>query len=370
MKSAATAAVVGAAAALPGCGEGPGARRRSETSGRRTQVRWRLASSFPRSLDILYGAAERLADRVRALTDGSFEIKPYQAGELVPPLEVLDAVGRGSVEMGHSAGYYFIGKNPALAFDCTVPFGLTARQQNAWMYHGGGLELLRPLFADFNVLNFPGGNTGVQMGGWFRDPIESLADLGGRKMRIPGLGGTVMEQLGMTAQVIPGGDVYIALERGSIDAAEWVGPHDDVKLGLHEVAKNYYYPGWWEPGAMLSYYVNRDAYAKLPEEYKAALEAACAESNVTMLAGYDVKNVAALRTIRAAGVTLRPFPDDLMIAARDASLALMSDQAAADPAYRKVHASFATWQKESASWFAQAEETYTEFVFAGDERGD
>ena len=303
-----------------------------------------------------------MADRVRALTDGSFEIKPYQAGELVPPLEVLDAVGRGSVEMGHSAGYYFIGKNPALAFDCTVPFGLTAREQTAWMYDGGGLELMRPLFADFNVVNFPGGNTGVQMGGWFRNPIANLDDLRGRKMRIPGLGGKVMERLGVTAQVIPGGEVYTALERGSIDAAEFVGPYDDLKLGLHEVAPHYYYPGWWEPGAMLSYYVNRTSWESLPSDYRAAIATAAAESNVGMLAGYDAGNLQALGTLREAGAVLHPFPEDVMQQAYDAAREILEEEASADPSYRKVYDAFRSWQRESAGWFDLAEGEYARFM--------
>ncbi|MCE2502953.1 MAG: TRAP transporter substrate-binding protein DctP [Chlorobi bacterium] len=360
------ATAVGAASGgviLNGCGEGPGARRRKVSAGKREQVRWRLASSFPGSLDLLYGTAERLSERVSQLTDGNFTIKTYQGGEIVPPLEVLEAVDRRSVEMAHTASYYFIGKNPALAFDCTVPFGLTVRQQNAWMYYGGGLELMRELFADFNVLNFPGGNTGVQMGGWFREPFADLSELKGRKMRIPGLGGKVMEELGVTAQVIPGGEVYIALERGAIDAAEWVGPHDDVKLGLHKVAKNYYYPGWWEPGAMLSYYINRDAWEKLPSEYQGALETACAESNVTMMAGYDAKNMAALTTIREADVALRPFPADVLKRAREAAQQIMEDRAVADPGYAKVYKAFTKWRDQSSAWLGLAEEMYTGFAF-------
>ncbi|MCB0713222.1 MAG: TRAP transporter substrate-binding protein DctP [Ignavibacteriae bacterium] len=353
---------------VSGCGEGPGARRRTEGTSQRKQVQWRLASSFPGALDILYGAAKTMAERVSTLTGGNFEIKTYQGGELVPPLEVLEATGRGSVEMAQTASYYFIGKNPAFAFDCTVPFGLTVRQQNAWMYYGGGLELMRELFADFNVINFPGGNTGAQMGGWFREPFANLSELKGRKMRIPGLGGKVMEALGVTAQVIPGSEVYIALERGAIDAAEWVGPYDDVKLGLHQVAKNYYYPGWWEPGPMLSYYVNRDAYEKLPAEYKAALEVACAESNVKMVAAYDAGNAGALKTVRDAGVVLRPFPDDVMRAARQAATQIMEDQAAADPVYAKVYAAFKMWRDESAEWLSLAEDSYTRFMFAEEKR--
>ena len=360
-------AAVGAAAGgmiVNGCGEGPGARRRGGTTGRLGRVRWRLASSFPRSLDVLFGAAETLAERVKTLTSGNFEIETYQGGEIVPPLGVLDAVQQGSVEMGHTASYYYIGKNPALAFDTTVPFGLTWRQQNAWLYSGGGLALMREILADFNILNFPGGNTGVQMGGWFRNPIGSLADLKGLKMRIPGLGGKVMERLGVTAQVIPGSDVYVSLERGAIDAADWVGPYDDVKLGLHEVAKNYYYPGWWEPAAGLSYYVNRDAWEKLPPEYQTAVEVACAESNITMLAGYDARNAEALKTVRDAGVVLRPFPDDVMVAARDAARQIMEEQAEVDAMYARVYKAYRDWAELTAEWLGLGEKDYQNFIFS------
>lgn len=359
-------AAVGATAGgliVSGCGEGPGARRRGTTGGVNRRVQWRLASSFPRSLDLLFGSAERLCDRVHELTDGNFEIKAYQGGEIVPPLEVLDATQRRSVEMGHTASYYYIGKNPTLAFDTTVPFGLTARQQNAWMYSGGGLELMREVLAEFNIIHFPGGNTGVQMGGWFRNPVESLQDLRGLKMRIPGLGGKIMQELGVTAQVIPGGDVYVSLERGAIDAAEWVGPYDDIKMGLHEVAKNYYYPGWWEPGASLSYYINMDAWNTLPSGYQQALATACAEANITMLSGYDVLNAEGLSTIREAGVILRPFPDDIMHAAYAATREFMEDEASRNPQYAKVYEAFRTWQKTSAEWFSLGELSYQTFSY-------
>ena len=228
-------------------------------------IRWRMASSFPRSLDTIFGVSETLAKRVAALTGGQFQIRVFAGGELVPGLQVLDAVGNGTAECGHSAGYYYVGKNMALAFDCAVPFGLTARQQNAWMYAGGGLEALRTLYAKYNVVQFPGGNTGTQMGGWFRKPIKSLADLKGLKMRIPGIGGQIMAKLGAVPQTLPGSDIYPALERGAIDAAEWVGPYDDEKLGFHKIAKHYYYPGWWEGGPQLSFYVNQASWKALPE---------------------------------------------------------------------------------------------------------
>ena len=214
------------------------------------RISWRLASSYPTSLDILHGADVLLADRVAALTGGRFTIRVFPPGELVPPLQVMDAVQAGTVHLGHTADYYYIGKNPALAFGTSIPFGLNARQQTAWLKYGGGLELLRGIYSDFGMISFPFGNTGVQFGGWFRTPVETLADLNGLRMRIPGLAGEIMSRLGVTVQVLGGPDIYPALERGAIDAAEWVGPYDDEKLGFHEIAKNYYAPGWWEPGMM------------------------------------------------------------------------------------------------------------------------
>ncbi|MDX1382459.1 MAG: ABC transporter substrate-binding protein, partial [Thermoanaerobaculia bacterium] len=196
----------------------------------RSRVRWRLASSFPRGLDTMFGAAEMIAARVEALTEGQFTIRAYPDPELVPGLQVLDAVQQGTVQVGHTASYYFTGKNPTLAFDTAMPFGFNARGQIAWLYEGGGLELMREVYADFNILNFPGGNTGTQMGGWFNREVNAASDLQGLKMRIPGLGGEVMNRLGATVQVLAGSDIYPALERGAIDATEWVGPYDDEKL--------------------------------------------------------------------------------------------------------------------------------------------
>ncbi|MDF3035864.1 MAG: twin-arginine translocation signal protein, partial [Paucimonas sp.] len=208
-------------------------------------VNWRLASSFPKSLDTIYGAAETLSKRVAQLTNGKFNIRVFAGGEIVPALQVMDAVQAGTVEMGHSASYYYFGKDPAFAFDYAVPFGLNSRQQTAWFEQGGGRELLRAFFRDYGIMNFLGGNTGVQMGGWFRKEIKTVEDMKGLKMRVGGFAGRVLQQLGVVPQQIAGGDIYPALEKGTIDAAEWVGPYDDEKLGFHKVAPNYYAPGWW-----------------------------------------------------------------------------------------------------------------------------
>ncbi len=326
-------------------------------------IRWRLASSFPKSLDTIYGAAEVLAERVSALTGGRFQIRPYQAGEIVPGLQVMDAVQQGTVEMGHTASYYFVGKAQVLAFDCSVPFGLTARQQNAWMYYGGGIELFRSIFADFNIIQFPGGNTGAQMGGWFRKEIKSVADLKGLKMRSPGPGGQVMSRLGVVPQVLAGGDIYPALERGVVDAAEWVGPYDDEKLGFHKVAKYYYYPGWHEPGPQLSFYVNLREWQRLPKEYQQALEVAAAEANLSMLAKYDQLNPLALQRLIRAGVRLRKWPADVMKAAQKAAFDWYEEEAAKDATYRKVYTAWKKFREEQYRWFAVAELGYEGFAF-------
>jgi len=325
-------------------------------------IRWRLVSSFPRSLDTLFGAAPDLAERVEALTDGRFQIRAYPSGEIVPALEVLDAVGGGMAEIGHSCGYYYKGKDPALCFDTAVPFGLTARQHSAWLLEAGGLELMREIYAGFGVHNLPGGNTGVQMGGWFREPVKSLADLKGLKMRIPGLGGEVMDSLGVTVQVIAGADIYPSLERGTIDATEWVGPYDDRKLGFHRIVKNYHYPGWWEPGPALSFYVNRDKWNALPKGYQAGLEAASRASALRMVSIDDAKNPVALKELVAEGTRLVPFPEDVMAAASKASAELLGDYASSSPGFGKVLAHWQAFREDSNAWFASAEREYLNFA--------
>ena len=326
-------------------------------------VKWRLASSFPKSLDTIYGAAEILSKRVAALTNGKFDIRVFAGGELVPGLQVLDAVQNGTVECGHSASYYYVGKNMAFAFDCAMPFGLTARQQNAWMVAGGGLELMREFFKGYNIVQFPGGNTGTQMGGWFRHEIKSLADLKGLKMRIPGLGGKIMARLGAVPQTLPGGDIYPALERGALDAAEWVGPYDDEKLGFYKIAKHYYYPGWWEGGPQLSFMVNQQKWNALPTQYRQAFEVAAIEANATMLAQYDAKNPPALMRLVQEGVKLHAFPKDVMLAARRTAFELFDEEAAKNPAFRKIYIEWKRFRDSEIQWFKVAEAPYANFLY-------
>ncbi len=329
----------------------------------RPRVSWRLVSTFPRSLDTIFGAAETLSNRVSELTDGRFTIRVFPAGEMVPFDQVLESVQKGTVEMGHAASYYFTGLNPGLAFDCTVPFGMSARQFNAWYYYGEGKDLLRAMFADFNIVNFPGGNTGVQMGGWFRREISTARDLRGLTMRIPGMGGRVMDRLGVTAQVLAGGDIYPALERGVIDATEWSGPYDDEKLGFYKVAPFYYYPGWWEPGPNLSFYINATKWSSLPSDYQAALAAAAAEANVDMMADYDAKNPPALERLLANGVELRKFSDEIMQAAFVASNELLQEEAARDVSYRTLLDSYERFKSSSNRWLGTSELSFTDFAY-------
>lgn len=361
-----TGGLAGAAAGIVGTATTEVMRRdvaQSATGRTRKQVEWRLASSFPQSLETIYGGSDVLAERVAAMTDGAFRIRCYQAGELVPALQVMDAVQKGSAEVGQTAGYYYTGKSPALAFDTCVPFGLTSRQQSAWLMEAGGLELMRKAYADFGIINFPGGNTGAQMGGWFRKPVESLADLRGLRMRIPGLGGKVMDRLGVSVQVLGGADIYPALERGAIDATEWVGPADDEQLGFFRVAKNYYYPGWWEPGPSLSFLVAQKAWDELPAEYQQIFTTATQQAAATMQERYDALNPPALERLLQQGVQLRKFSDSIMVGAREASETLLDEEAAQDPEYRRILEHWRKFRKDAFRWFGTAELAYANFAF-------
>ena len=326
-------------------------RRADESrSGGLPQVRWRMATSWPVSLDTIYGGAETICQRVKAMSGGGFTIEPFAAGEIVPGLEVLDAVQAGSVECGHTASYYYVGKNPAFAFGTAVPFGLTALQQNAWLYYGGGNEAMDALFADFGTKSFPAGNTGAQMGGWFKRPIEGLASLKGLKMRIPGLGGKVMASLGVNVQVLPGGEIYLALERGAIDAAEFTGPYDDDKLGLPKAAPYYYYPGWWEPGPTLMALVNRRAWSQLPRQYQEMFSTACYEANLSMHSKYEQRNSQALLKLQRQGIRLEAYSNEILEAADEATRAMFADLAAQDPSFRDLLERWRLFRDATQNW--------------------
>jgi len=359
-----TKALAGVAAggAIAACGPGGGEGGGPAVAGQR--VLWRCASSFPRSLDTLFGASEVMAETVSNLTGGRFQIRIYPAGELVPAFGVMDAVQQGTVQCGHTSSYYYTGKSSILAFDTSVPFGLTPRQQNAWLLVAGGQELIHRVYADFNIINFPTGNTGAQMGGWFKREINTAADMRGLKMRIPGVGGEVMDRLGVAVQNLPGGDIYPALERGAIDATDWVGPYDDEKLGLNDAAEFYYYPGWWEPGPNMTTQVNLDAWNGLSSEYQAAFKAGTEAAAWFMQTTYDGRNPAALQRLIAGGTKLRRFSDDIMNAGREAAYTMYEENAAADATYREIYEHWKAFRDASYQWFGTTELAFAEAQFS------
>jgi TRAP-type mannitol/chloroaromatic compound transport system substrate-binding protein len=326
------------------------------------EVKWRLTASWPKSLDTLYGACETFAKHVSEATDNKFQVQPFAAGEIVPALQVLDAVQNGTVEMGHSAMYYYIGKDPTWALFCAVPFGLNGRQQNAWFYDGDGTKLMDDFGKKYNVYPLVGGNTGAQMGGWFRKEIKTVDDLKGLKFRIGGWAGKTLQRLGVVPQQIAGGDIYPALEKGTIDAAEWVGPYDDEKLGFYKVAPYYYYPGWWEGGTALHFLINQAKWNELPKNYQAIVIAAAGFANVEVTARYDARNPAALKRLIAAGTQLRPFPQPVMEACLKASNEVNAETAATNADYKKVLDSMQAFRNDEVLWWQVAEYTYDSFM--------
>jgi len=327
-----------------------------------TALRWRLASSFPKSLDTIFGAAEVFAKKVGELSGGKFLISVHAAGEIMPAFGVVDAVQNATVEIAHTAPYYFFGKDETFALGCAIPFGLNSRQMTAWMVEGNGLKLMREFYHQYNIVNFPGGNTGAQMGGWFRKEIKSLADMKGLKMRIGGFGGRVLERIGAVPQNIPGGDIYPALEKGTIDAAEWVGPYDDQKLGFNKVAPNYCYPGWWEGGPQLDFFINTKAYDALTPEYKAVVEAAAAVAHTDMQAKYDYRNPAALKQLVGSGTRLFRFPKEVMEAAFKASQEMYAELSSKNANWKKVYEDYAKVRADQNLWFRFAEAAFDDFM--------
>ena len=325
-------------------------------------VRWRLASSFPKSLDTLYGGAEVFAQTVKNLSGGKFEITVHGPGELMPAFGVVDGVQQGSVEACHTAAYYFFGKDETFALGCGIPFGLNSRQSTAWMHEGNGMKLLREFYAKYNIINFPAGNTGAQMAGWFRKEIKSLADMKGLKMRIGGFGGKVIERLGAVPQNIPGGDIYPALEKGTIDAAEWIGPYDDLKLNFNKLAPYYYYPGWWEGGPQLDVFINNKAFEALFPENQAIVAAAASVAHTYVQARYDAKNPAALKQLVGSGTKLKPFPKDVMVAAFKEAMAFYDEISAKNENWKKVYTDFSKFRADQNMWFKVAESPFDNFM--------
>lgn len=333
-------------------------------------IRWRLTSGFPNNLDTIYGGAVYAAKIIDKMTQGKFQIQVFQAGELIPGPQAIDAVTANTVQMAHTCGYYFTGKDPTFAIGSALPFGLNTRLQNAWLYHGGGNQAYDAFLADYNIVGFPGGGTGAQMGGWFRKEVNSLPDLKGIKMRIAGVAGEVMSRLGVVPQQLPGGDIYPALERGTIDAAEWVGPYDDEKFGFYNIAPYYYYPAFWEGGLTIHFYINKDEWEKLPDYYKAVLEAAFRATNVNMQTMYDVKNMAAIRSLVGKGAQLRPMPRDILDTAYKISFELYGEFMEKYPnTWAKIYPGWKKFRDEGFEWFRVAEYSYDSFVFSAQASG-
>ncbi len=325
-------------------------------------ISWRLTSSFPKSLDTVYGAGEVFAKAVAEMTDNRFQIQVFAAGELVPGLQAADAVTNGTVECCHTASYYFVGKDPTFALATTIPFGLNARMQNAWLEAGGGIELINEFYSRFNIHALTCGNTGAQMGGWFRKEVRTVADLSGLKFRISGFAGRVMQKVGVVPQQIAGGDIYAALEKGTIDAAEWVGPYDDDKLGFQKVAPYYYYPGFWEGGPALHVFVNRQKFEELPPAYKAILRAAGQLSNVVTQGKYDALNPPALKRLVANGAHLRAFSTEILTACYQAATEVYAETSAQNADFKKIYDHMAAFRGDQYLWWQVAEYGYDAFM--------
>ncbi len=326
------------------------------------EIRWRLTSSFPKSLDTIFGAAETFARAVSEATDGKFQIQVFAGGEIVPPLQAMDAVQNGTVEICHTCMYYYWGKDPTFAFGTAVPFGLNSRQMNAWFYHGGGNQLIDEFLVDYACVGLPAGNTGTQMGGWFRREIKTPADFRGLKMRIGGYAGTVLQKLGVVPQLIPGSDIYPSLEKGTIDAAEWVGPYDDEKLGFHKVAPIYHFPGWWEGGPTLHLMISRQKFAELPKAYQGIVRTAAAMANQEMLVRYDAQNPPAIRRLVAAGTQLRPFSNEVLEACFKATNEVYAENVAKNPKFKKMHDAYMAFRGDQYQWWRIAEFNYDLFM--------
>jgi TRAP-type mannitol/chloroaromatic compound transport system substrate-binding protein len=325
------------------------------------ELKWRLTASWPKSLDTLYGGCEYFCRRVGEITDNRFQIQPFAAGEIVPGLQVLDAVQNGTVEIGNTALYYYWGKDSAFTFGTALPFGLNSRQMIAWLRHGGGEDLLNELLKNYNAIGFAAANTGAQMGGWFRKEIKSLDDLKGVKMRIGGFAGTIMSKVGAVPQQLAAGDIYPALEKGSIDAAEWVGPYDDEKLGFVKVARYYYYPGWWEGCGQAHNVINLAKWNELPKNYQAALITASNDTWEWVLAKYDATNPLALKRLIGSGAQLRAFPQDVMDACYRTANEIYADLSRTNPMFKRLYDSLVPFRNDSYAWFQVAELGFDSF---------
>jgi TRAP-type mannitol/chloroaromatic compound transport system substrate-binding protein len=362
----ATGGAVGLAGILAACGKKEdgapvaGSAPAVQTGGE--TIRWRLASSFPKALDTIYGGAETFAKYVNDMSGGKFQISVHAGGELMPPFGVVDGVQQGTVEAAHTCAYYFFGKDDTFAMGTAIPFGLNSRQLTSWMYHGNGLKLFREFYDQYNIINFPCGNSGAQMGGWFRKEIKGVSDLNGLKFRVGGFAGKVLTKLGVVPQAIPGGEIYQALERGTIDACEWVGPYDDEKLGFQRVAPFYYYPGWWEGGAQIDVYINKNAFNALSPENQAIVTAAAAQAHSDMQAKYDALNPQALKRLVAGGTKVVAFPKSTMDAAFKASMELYTELSDTNPNWKKIYEDYSNFRRDQNLWFRFTEARFDSYM--------
>lgn len=326
-------------------------------------IKWKMVTTWPPKLPVLQEGCERLAKRIGELTDGRLQIQVFAAGELVPAMGIFDAVSQGTVEVGSGASYYWAGKAPAAQWFAAVPFGMNAQGLAAWFHGGGGLELWEEVYAPFNLIPRPGGSTGVQMGGWFNKKINSIEDFKGLKMRIPGLGGKVIAKAGGTVVLLPGGEIFTSLERGVIDATEWVGPLHDLRMGFYQAAKYYYYPGWHEPGTYLEYFFNKKAYESLPKDLQLIVDVACMENEHWVLSQFDARNGAALQTlINEHKVELIKFPDSVLDDLRKMAEEVVAEEAAKDAMSKKVNDAFQKFQKVVGTWGSVSEKAYYDII--------
>jgi TRAP-type mannitol/chloroaromatic compound transport system substrate-binding protein len=350
-------ATIGSAAALSACGTPNEQATSANASAQRFS--WKLVTTWPPNFPGLGTGVNTLVRYIREMSAGRLQIQVYAAGELIPAFEVFDAVSRGTAEMGHGAAYYWRGQSEAAQFFATIPFGLTAHEMNGWLYYGGGLELWRDVYAPFDLFPFPAGNTGVQMGGWFNRRIDSLDDLRGLKMRIPGIGGEALRRAGGTPVNLPGSEIFTALQTGTIDATEWVGPYNDIAIGLHQAARYYYYPGWQEPGPTLECIINRNAWDSLPDDLKAIVRVACQAATLDMTSEYMARNAAALREIEASGkVEVLAFPEPVLAGLKARTLEVVGELAAADPIVARVWESYRAFLDASQPWQKISEQAY------------
>jgi len=347
------------AALLSACGEKEVSNATSSVQAPAQTFNWKLVTSWPKNFPGLGTGPEKFATLVNEMSDGRLKIKVYGAGQLVPALEVFDAVSRGTAQMGHSGAYYWKGKTPAAQFFTSVPFGLNAQEMHGWIHYGGGMELWQELYAPFNLIPLAGGNTGVQMGGWFNKEINSLEDLKGLKMRMPGLGGEVLERAGGTPVTLPGAELFTALQTGAIDATEWVGPYNDLAFGLYKAAKYYYYPGWHEPGSMLEFTVNKTAFEELPKDLRAIVRTASRAINQDMLDEYTARNNHALKELVGKHkVQLRPYPKDVLLKLRDLSDEVLLEVSKKDEMTKRVYESFISYRDNVKEYHTLTEQAF------------